>query len=93
MKFLKDQKNFKYLIVTMLIAAFLSHITFIIYPTMINRPNIEVKNIIDYILDLTYKSDTPAVNCLPSRHCVYCFIMMYYILKNKNFKIIFIFQN
>ncbi len=79
-----DKKLFNYLIITMLIGAFMSHVTFIIYPTMLERPTIEVKNIIDWILDFTYKTDTPAVNCLPSMHCVYCFITSYYILRIKN---------
>ncbi len=79
-----DKKLFNFLIVTMLIGAFMSHVTFIIYPTMLERPTIEVKNIIDWILDFTYKTDTPAVNCLPSMHCVYCFITSYYILKIEN---------
>ena len=89
-----DKKIFNYLIVTMLIGAFLSHLTFIIYPTMIVRPTIEIKNITDWILNITYKSDTPAVNCLPSMHCVYCFVTSFYILKckslNKKTKIIII---
>ena len=79
-----DKKLFNFLIVTMLIGAFMSHVTFIIYPTMLERPTIEVKNIIDWILDFTYKTDTPAANCLPSMHCVYCFITSYYILKIEN---------
>ena len=81
-----DKENFKYVICVMLISQFMSQITFIIYPTLINRPTIEVKNIFDLILDITYKSDTPAVNCLPSMHCIYCFIMIYYLLKVKNNK-------
>ena len=86
-----DNKNntdkFNYLIVTMLISALLSHLTFIIYPSMVIRPTIEVKGITDWILYITYKSDTPAVNCLPSMHCVYCFVTSFYILECKNMNI------
>ena len=81
-----DKKIFNYLIVTMLGGAILSQITFVAYPTVVLRPNIEVKNAIDWLLDFTYKSDTPAVNCLPSMHCVYCFVTSYYILKCSNLK-------
>jgi len=78
---------FKYLICTMLLGAILSHITFIVYPSMTIRPIIEVKNITDFLLNFTYKTDTPASNCLPSMHCVYCFITAFYIAKCKNLNI------
>jgi membrane-associated phospholipid phosphatase len=84
-----DFDNYKSLLYTMLLGALLSHITFLIYPTMIVRPVIEVNNITDFILDFTYKTDTPAVNCLPSVHCLFCFIMSYYLIKTKNLKTIY----
>ena len=83
-----DKKMFKYLITTMLITAFFAHITFIVYPSEIIRPEIVVNNFTDWFINFTYKADTPAINCLPSMHCAYCFITSYYILKCKkiNFK-------
>ena len=84
--YLHDKKLFKSLIATMLIAAFLAQLTFIIYPSEIVRPSIEVKNITDWLIDFTYRSDDPPVNCLPSMHCIYCFITSFYILKCKNLK-------
>lgn len=85
--FKHDSKQFNLLIATMLITALLGQITFIIYPSMIIRPEIEVNNITDWILDFTYKADTPAINCLPSMHCIYCFITSYYIATTKNINI------
>ena len=79
-----DKKVFKYMITTMLLTAFFAHITFIIYPSEIIRPAIEVKSITDWLVNFTYMADTPAINCLPSMHCAYCFIMIYYILKSNN---------
>ena len=64
----------------------MAHITFIIYPSEVLRPSIEVHNITDFILDFTYKTDTPAVNCLPSVHCLYCFNLIFYIIKCNNLK-------
>ena len=75
-----SKNNFKSLILTMLLGAFLAHITFIIYPSMIKRPVVEVKNVTDWFLNFTYKVDTPAINCLPSMHCIYCFIIIFYAL-------------
>ena len=80
----KHNKNLFYILIsTMLFSAFISQITFIAYPSMITRPTIEVHNLTDWLLDFTYKADTPAVNCLPSMHCIYCFITGFYILKCK----------
>ncbi len=81
-----NRKDFKYLITVMLLAGLLSHITFIIYPTMVLRPEINIKGLSDLILYITYKLDTPAVNCLPSMHCVYCFATSFFILRSKEIK-------
>lgn len=79
-----DKEMYYRLIFTMILGALLSHLTFIIYPTTITiRPNIEVHNLTDFLLDFTYKTDTP-VNCLPSLHCLYCFITSYYTIRSKN---------
>lgn len=77
--FKKDETTYKKYIYTIIIGAILAEITFITYPTMVIRPDIEIKNIFDYILHLTYYFDTPAINCLPSVHCLFCFISIYYI--------------
>ncbi len=82
-----DRKLFSMLIATMLIATVMAHITFIIYPSMVLRPDINVTGLTSWILDFTYKTDTPAINCLPSMHCIYCFVTSYYIIKCKNMSI------
>ena len=82
-----DIKLFTPLIFTMLLTAFMAQITFIIYPTIVIRPSIEVNNLTSWIVNLTYKIDSPAINCLPSMHCIYCFVTSYYILKCKNLNI------
>ena len=81
-----NKKDFKYLITVMLLAGLLSHITFIIYPTMVLRPEVNIKGLSDFILYITYKLDSPAVNCLPSMHCVYCFATSFFILRSKEIK-------
>lgn len=82
----KDINTYKKHIYTMIIGIILAQITFIIYPTMVVRPEIETKNIFDLVLYLTYYFDTPAINCFPSVHCLLCFISMYYIMKTPNLK-------
>ncbi len=82
-----DKNNFSPLIITMILSSIMANITFILYPSMMIRPNIEVTNFTTWLLDYTYKIDTPAVNCLPSMHCVFCFITSYYTIKSKNINI------
>ena len=74
-----NRKTFYLMILVMLITALLAQITFVIYPSILERPTIEVNNVADWLLDFTYKCDTPAINCLPSMHCMYCFIIIYFI--------------
>ena len=82
-----DKNKFGSLITTMLITTIMANITFIIYPSMMIRPNIEITNLTTWLLDYTYKIDTPAVNCLPSMHCMFCFVTNYYIINSKNINI------
>lgn len=82
-----DRKLFSMLIATMVISTVMAHITFIIYPSMVLRPDIKVTGLTSWILDFTYRTDTPAINCLPSMHCIYCFVTSYYIIKCKNINI------
>lgn len=82
----KDNKDiYKKLIFTLTIGFIISNLTFIIYPSYITRPTIEVKSITDWIVNLTYTLDNPT-NCLPSEHCLVCFILIYYLNKSNNKK-------
>lgn len=79
-----NKSIFKNLITSMLLGALFAQITFIIYPTMLVRPIVEINSITDWLLNFTYKTDSPAVNCLPSLHCIYCFIIIFFITKCNN---------
>lgn len=86
-KIYKSDKNlYKNYIYVHVISIVLSELTFLIYPTLVIRPKIEITGLTTLILHLTYYFDTPAVNCLPSVHCLLCFINIYFILKNKNIR-------
>lgn len=81
-----DKNTWKKLIYSLLIGIILINITYILYPTIIERPLINVNNFTDLILDITYKLDTPALNCVPSAHCLFCFIYCYFTCITKNLK-------
>lgn len=68
---------------------------FMIYPVEMIRPdisNLNIDPISNLLIYLTYKYDTPAINCFPSMHCVFCFQAIYSTLKcinlNKKYRII-----
>ena len=84
--YLHDRDKYHKLLFAMLITMILSYITFVSYPTMVERPVIEVKTFLDWVLDITYKTDTPAVNCLPSLHCIFSFLIAYYAFISKKLK-------
>ena len=76
--YINNKELYYKLIFSLIISSLMAHITFIIYPTILVRPNIEINSLTNYILDFTYKTDNPPVNCLPSVHCIFCFVLMYY---------------
>ena len=67
----------------------ITDIIFLIYPTIIYRP--EINNSIDLLtrtlLNIIYFCDTPAINCFPSIHCLLCFQVSYMIISCKEVKV------
>ena len=61
----------------------LAFIFFLIYPTTINRPVVEIKNLSTLIVYIIYFCDQPILNCLPSIHCTNCFLWIYFLGLNK----------
>ncbi len=76
-----DKKIYKRLYIASLISIIIGNIIFIAYPTTIERANFIVNDLSSFILNITYKLDTP-VNCCPSMHCMFCFITSYSVLKS-----------
>ena len=78
--FKKDEKNFDIGIKAGIISSIIAYIIFLIYPTIMIRPdisNLNIDSITHFILKMTYYYDTPALNCFPSLHCTFCFIIIY----------------
>lgn len=82
MVYKKDKLKYKKLIINTAISIIIANLCYIIYPTMVNRPQIDNNGIINKILILVYKLDTP-VNCLPSMHCLLSFLIMFTVLFDK----------
>ncbi len=63
-------------IIAGIIGFMIADIIFILYPTIIIRPDVtsmDIDPINKFIISMTYKIDSPAINCLPSIHCLFCF--------------------
>ena len=93
--FNKDKETYYKGIIAGIIGYIIADIIFIIYPTVMIRPditNIQLDPINKFILHLTYMLDSPAINCFPSMHCVFCFQAIYSLLRckkeKKNYKIL-----
>ena len=71
-----------------IIGFIIADIIFLIYPTIIIRPdvtNMNIDPINKFIIYWTYKIDSPAINCLPSIHCLFCFQAIFSSLMCKNY--------
>ncbi len=55
-----------------------STLIFALYPTILERPTVDPSGgLTSLIVYLTFKYDNPPVNCLPSNHCILCFIIIF----------------
>jgi len=71
-----DLEVLKKYTITAIISFFISFIIFAVYPTTILRTNIYTNTISDELVKLIYKLDTPNINCLPSIHCLMCYLFI-----------------
>ena len=72
-----DEKLYHVYIRTIIITLLITFIVYVFYPTTLIRDEVVVKDIFTYLVDLIYKLDTPAINCLPSAHCILSFVHIY----------------
>jgi len=88
----KDKDLFVKYITSYLICALSANVIFLIYPTIVIRPELENNNIFNIITNFIYWVDTPAINCFPSMHCAIAmlFIITINILKDtkKSYRIL-----
>ena len=86
--FRHDEKKYIKGIISGIIGFIICDIIYLYYPTIMLRPYIPKTNYLtNLILKITYFFDTPAVNCFPSIHCLFCFQIIFSFLKTKEIKI------
>ena len=90
--FCKDRKNYYKGVIAGILGYLICDIIFIAYPTIMNRPIVDYSSLdwfTGLVLKITYAADTPALNCCPSIHCLFCYqaIFSLCISKKINWKI------
>ena len=83
----KSPKSFNKYYITTFSCITIGLFIYFFYPTIMYRADIEFNSISEYLVNIIYKMDTPALNCCPSMHCVISFIFIYVSLTEKNLNI------
>lgn len=83
----KDRTMLAKYVSSLLIGILICCVIFIIYPTTVLRPEINSNNIFDMIVKLIYLIDTPAINCMPSIHCLLSMLFILTIGVSKKFNL------
>lgn len=81
-----DNTLYKVYLKTLFIAILIVFVIYIFYPTTLTRDPVEVTDLSTFIISLIYKIDTPAINCLPSMHCLISFLHIFITPKVKGIK-------
>lgn len=71
-----DKDTYKKGIIAGMLGFIIADIIFILYPVEMIRPdvsNLNIDIINKFLIQLTYKFDSPAINCFPSIHCIFFF--------------------
>ncbi len=69
-------------IVAGLLSIIIGNFIFLVYPTTVLRPDIVVNDFTSLVVSITYNADVP-VNCMPSMHCIFCFIPIFCLINSK----------
>lgn len=75
--YIKGQDTFYKYITSYIISVLICGVIFILFPTTVNRVDINSTDISNTIVKLLYSLDEPAVNCLPSIHCLIAFLFIF----------------
>jgi len=73
---------YKY-ISTYIITTVITGIIFVSFPNSVIRAEITGTDIANKLVSLIYKMDTPAINCLPSIHCLFSYLFILAVFDTK----------
>lgn len=72
----KNETSLYKYVITYIITIIISGIIFVAFPNSVIRANITETDISNKLVALIYKLDTPAINCLPSIHCLFSYLFI-----------------
>jgi len=75
-----DKKMFYKYWTTTIIAITVLCFIYLLFPTAVTRPSININSLSSFITNLVYLLDTPGMNCFPSMHCAISFIFIFNVL-------------
>ncbi len=82
--FTKDKRKYYNAVLAGVLGYLICDIVFLSYPTvMTGNRDIIVNSFTDLIVKITYMVDSPALNCCPSIHCLFCFQTIYSLASSK----------
>ncbi len=83
----KDKNTFVKYLLCYLITIIIANIIYVIYPSVVLRPNIDTTIFLNKLVNLIYAVDSPALNCFPSIHCAISMMFILYSFSCKNLNI------
>ena len=73
----RDRGLFHVYIITYNLMFLAALITFIVYPTIVEIPELKTTDFFTWLMNFIYAKDYPPINCLPSGHTMACTLMIY----------------
>lgn len=81
--YIKDKNALSTYVLAYLICSVISDVIFVIYPTMVVRPDVKNIGFFNFITKFIYWTDTPPINCMPSLHCAISMLFILTIFSSK----------
>lgn len=72
----KNTNSLNKYITTYIITTIISGIIFVSFPNSVIRADIQGTDLANKLVNLIYTMDTPAINCLPSIHCLFSYLFI-----------------
>ena len=80
----KNISSFYKYVTTFVITTLIAGMIFIIFPNTVIRANVQDTNIASHLVKVIYMLDNPAINCLPSIHCLFSYLFILAIFDTKD---------
>lgn len=80
----KNKESFYRYFITYIICTVISAIIFVVFPNGVIRPEITDTTLASKLVKILYTLDTPAINCMPSIHCLYAYLFLFSAIDTKD---------